>query len=398
MKPNEAYERLCGGDWSAARALKPFSGEACAFLSDLSRVLMETPEARAYADVVTFAFFCRRSELERARARYGEETQRRLGRGMAFHIAPGNVAVNFAYSLAASLLAGNVSVVKAPSRDFAQTRLLCTAMDALLDGAHGALKNHVNVIRYPRERQEVTQALSQACDVRVVWGGDATVDAVRRAALRPQAFDVTFPDRYSLLVARAQAVLEMDENQVAKLTQAFYNDTYLTDQNACSSPRLVYWLGEGEALQAARARFWEAVRGYAKARYPLEAVTAVDKHTAACRAAIELGAAVEPMPDNVVTRVLAPRLTLEAQTHRCPGGFFVEYADTSLDALAAVCDRRCQTLTYLGLDAQTLSDWVVKNGLGGVDRIVPVGHALDFSLTWDGYDLIRTLSREIVRF
>ena len=69
MKPNEAYERLCGGDWSAARALKPFSGEVCAFLSDLSRVLMETPEARAYADVVTFAFFCRRSELERARAR-----------------------------------------------------------------------------------------------------------------------------------------------------------------------------------------------------------------------------------------------------------------------------------------------------------------------------------------
>ena len=29
------------------------------------------------------------------------------------------------------------------------------------------------------------------------------------------------------------------------------------------------------------------------------------------------------------------------------------------------------------------------------DRIAPVGHTMDFALTWDGYDLIRTLSRRI---
>ena len=31
----------------------------------------------------------------------------------------------------------------------------------------------------------------------------------------------------------------------------------------------------------------------------------------------------------------------------------------------------------------------------GIDRIVPIGRTMDFSLNWDGYNLINTLSREI---
>ncbi|MDY3242741.1 MAG: hypothetical protein SOX38_02290, partial [Candidatus Limiplasma sp.] len=56
---------------------------------------------------------------------------------------------------------------------------------------------------------------------------------------------------------------------------------------------------------------------------------------------------------------------------------------------------RVQTLSYLGLSPEELSRFVLENGLTGVDRIVPVGHTMDFALTWDGYDLIQTLSRKI---
>jgi hypothetical protein len=31
----------------------------------------------------------------------------------------------------------------------------------------------------------------------------------------------------------------------------------------------------------------------------------------------------------------------------------------------------------------------------GIDRIVPIGKTLDFSLNWDGYDLINQMSRII---
>jgi hypothetical protein len=36
---------------------------------------------------------------------------------------------------------------------------------------------------------------------------------------------------------------------------------------------------------------------------------------------------------------------------------------------------------------------VTSNRLPGIDRIVPVGEAMDIGSTWDGFDLIRTLSR-----
>ena len=29
----------------------------------------------------------------------------------------------------------------------------------------------------------------------------------------------------------------------------------------------------------------------------------------------------------------------------------------------------------------------------GIDRVVPLGRTLDFSLNWDGYDLIYSMSR-----
>ena len=39
---------------------------------------------------------------------------------------------------------------------------------------------------------------------------------------------------------------------------------------------------------------------------------------------------------------------------------------------------------------------LMSAGVFGVDRIVQIGHALDFSLIWDGMDLIAQMSREIV--
>ncbi len=387
---------LCGGDCTAARPLKPFAEPVMAFLSELGSALLKDKQAKVYPDVVTFAFFCRRANLETLKAEYNGQVDDRLGRGFTFHIAPSNVPINFAYSLAAALLAGNACVVKASSQDFVQTRIVCRAMDALFKGDHAAMADYVNVVIYARERQDVTEEYSAMCDARIIWGGDETVRRVRAASMPPHAVEVTFPDRYSLLVIGPEAVLAMDDKQLAQTAQGFYNDTYLTDQNACTSPRLICWLGEGEAVKAAQERFWNAVQAYVQPRYPVEPVVAVDKLTAAYRAAIGLpGAKVQPMPDNTIVRVRVDGLTADIDEYRCAGGFFIEYANPALDALVPIVKRKYQTLSYLGVDKETLRRFVVENGLRGVDRIAPVGHTMDFALTWDGCDLIRTLSRRI---
>lgn len=59
----------------------------------------------------------------------------------------------------------------------------------------------------------------------------------------------------------------------------------------------------------------------------------------------------------------------------------------------SVVTRKFQTLSYLGVDAAELQNFVVQNGISGIDRIVPVGKTADFAFVWDGYDLIEGMSR-----
>ena len=39
---------------------------------------------------------------------------------------------------------------------------------------------------------------------------------------------------------------------------------------------------------------------------------------------------------------------------------------------------------------------IIEMGVCGGDRVVDVGHALDLSFFWDGYDMVRELSRIIL--
>ena len=313
---------------------------------------------------------------------------------MTFHIAPSNVPVNFAYSLVTALLAGNASVVRVSSKDFEQTRIICDAVDQLLEQPdHSFLKQYISVVRYPHI-QEINDMFSEMCDVRVIWGGDNTIFEVRKSPLASRATEITFADRYSIAVFDAGAVLKSD----SALMRDFYNDTYLFDQNACSAPRLIYWLGNAESCEKACNHFWDMFHEYVRQHYKTEPIVSVDKYMTACRLAIEHDTEVIKMPDNLISRIKTNDLSVDLQNHRCPGGSFIEYQDVSLDALKELITSRVQTICYYGDIKDMLSSFVIDNHLTGVDRIVPAGKTSDFDLVWDGYDLILQMSRCISVF
>ena len=113
-------------DWSVfttERRLEPFAEEVIGFLSSLSASILKDPISRSFSDVVTFAFFCRKANLQKQRAKWNLQ-EIRLGRGIIFHIAPSNVPINFAYSLVAGLLGGNLNVVRVSSKAFPQVDLV----------------------------------------------------------------------------------------------------------------------------------------------------------------------------------------------------------------------------------------------------------------------------------
>ncbi len=67
-----------------------------------------------------------------------------------------------------------------------------------------------------------------------------------------------------------------------------------------------------------------------------------------------------------------------------------------LSDLIVDSDRKVQTLTYAGLSQDSLKSLFNKKSIRGIDRVVPIGEALEFSHIWDGMDLIRYLTK--VRF
>ncbi len=381
------------------KAFVPFDEKVCAFLEEVSKFLLKDTEANAYSDVVTFAFFCRKANLLQMKKSYEGRLQNRLGRGVVFHIAPSNVPINFAYSLVAGLLAGNRCVVRASSKDFPQTRIVCRAFCQTAKFSElSEFTDIFSVVMYEHD-SAITETLSALADVRVIWGGDNTIAEIRKTPLKPRAFDITFADRYSFAVFNAKYVAGLSETDLKKTAHDFYNDTYLYDQNACSSPRLIVWLGNPSDVDGAKQMFWNAVHQNISEKYELAPILSVDKLAAEYKCAIELdGAKIEPSCDNLITRIKLSKFPQNITDYTCAGGCYLEYQANALaeSGLETIITQKFQTLSYLGMDAKELRDFVINNGLAGIDRIVPVGKTAGFGFVWDGYDLIMTMSREVL--
>jgi hypothetical protein len=377
----------------SVRPLLPFEGVARTFLAQLSTRMIADAATRTMPDVMSFAWWCRKANIERLAKTYNDG-ELRIGRGLAFHVTPTNVPVNFAFSWAFSLLAGNANVVRLPNRDFPQIPFIVGHIAALMDEDPLAELRSMNAFVAYGHQDKITAAFSAIADARIVWGGDATIQTIRKSLLPPRGIDVCFSDRTSLCILGAARILELEHKALERLAASFYNDAYIMDQNACSSPRLVVWLGEHAETEQASERLWKAVRAEVERRYELSGVASVDKLTQACRDAIELSSVTELLrSDNRIYRLRLNSLTGETANRRCGSGYFYEYVTDQIDDMAAVVTSQVQTLTYFGVPREELASFVRQNRVCGIDRIVPVGEAMDIGLIWDGYDLIRTLSR-----
>jgi len=78
------------------------------------------------------------------------------------------------------------------------------------------------------------------------------------------------------------------------------------------------------------------------------------------------------------------------------GGFLMQSHVPAIDHLSALVKRDVQTITYFGFDGDEKAAIAnIFGGRGGY-RIVPIGQALNFDTIWDGMDLPRHFSREVV--
>jgi hypothetical protein len=364
-----------------------------AFLVDVGRALLRPDAVRRYPQLAALGFFLRPATLsqtlERVPVRGGE---RRFPRGMVFHITPSNVDTIFAYSWALSMLAGNTNVVRVSARVGPAARTLLDVLNAALARADPVVARTQRMIGYDRDRA-VTAALSRACDLRVIWGGDQAIREVRAGELSPASRDLTFSDRSSFSVISASGWLVADRATRDATARGFYNDAYWFDQAACASPRAIFWVGDPDTTEPARSDFHASLlRVLHEVDAPIDAAMAIEKRVATYGLAAEGAVTSIRFAGNALAT--AQLAAAELMPRRWLGaGTFAEARVDRLVDLVPVVDRRDQTVTYFGFDRATLTEFADALAGRGVDRLVPVGSALDFASTWDGYDLLYEFTR-----
>lgn len=361
------------------------------YLSNVSSRILSSPEARTYTDAATFGFFCREGNIRRYLKKFSDFNSMR-GIGTVTHIAPGNVPVNFAYSLVMGLLSGNSNILRMPTREFDQANFLVKVfIEVSNEPNHSEISDRSILFRSSRDNPSLIELVGDS-DGLIVWGGDETVGHFRSMARKPTSRELMFPSRLSTAIFSSSAINSLSKIELDKLALAFYNDTYLVDQNACSSPSQVIWLGDEYSFKSASSRFWQRVDLQVKNQYATWSTTGVEKLLDVFNKVQEAGRAIEVQRDSsVVWRSRDAEFRFGPLRY----GAFAELVFPSLPKDPEVLRTNEQTLTYFGVEKEDIFRWLEELQLSNVERIVPVGKALDIGLNWDGKDTLAILSRRI---
>jgi len=381
----------------SAGTLAPFVPEILEFCANFSRALFRDAEAKRFPELQALAFWMRKSELERLRQEFDRlKTSRTLPvpRGLVFHVPPANVDTIFMYSWLVSVMAGNRNILRISPRAAVQTTIICRVLNECLEDADKAMRDNTVMIRYGHE-QEITAAISAVADVRVIWGGDASVNAIRSVRIPPHCKELAFPDRYSLSVMRTSKYLGLEEAARREVAAQFYNDMYWFDQMACSSPRLLIWCGGAEESSSASSIFLHDLHDEIQRRgYALDASGNMNKFTFLSRAILDQPVVSAQQLDHQLTVAQLENIRNLGRDY-CGGGFLFQHYAEGLESLAECVARKDQTLTYFGFDQAEMAAFAQLLNGRGIDRIVPLGKALTFNRYWDGYDLLVEMIRHV---
>lgn len=376
------------------RVLAPFDNALVDFITDFAKSILLDKGARDYPELIVMANFFKATNIAKLRTELeGRGTY--VARGLVFHMAPSNVDSVFLYSSLLSLLCGNLNLIRISRGAGDQVKFIISKLADLLAQDHAALADRFYLMTYEHD-DAITTLISQYCHMRVVWGGDETVNKIRSLPLRPTASEVCFPDRFSAAILRAEAVLNLDQVALSDLCSRFFNDSIWFAQQACSSPRLVSWIGSTNNCAAARHLFWQVFNQQMSSKvYENSPGMVMDRFVTSCMVA------TDPIHRETTSLAFPTRILLDNQAladikhYHCGNGLFYEQCFETVPQFFQTLTDREQTLSVFGFDAEEMRRNVQNLPMRAVDRITRIGNALDFNYIWDGYNLLHAFTRQI---
>jgi hypothetical protein len=371
---------------------EPFNKKKINFLDEISKEILNDGKLNIYPDLKDFGFWCRKKNMKRYQKNFNDNLNL-IGRGIALHIPPSNVPMNLAFTMAIGIISGCENFIRIPEKDFPQTNSLLKIVKKVLSNKNfRELKKSLCFIKYVKSDLKSSK-LSKISDVRLIWGGDSTVKKFKEYDTKTKNVDLYFPNKISGSLININELKKLKSHEFANLVYKFYIDAYLMDQKGCSSPKIIFWYGKNIHI---KKKFYEKLRTFITNKYQLDFSRTSDKLYLLSELAIKNTSKIKTKLKNIdlVTIDLKKPPNYNLYNNLAYGIFF-SVNIKNLNIIKNYISENFQTLSYFGFDRKTLINLIVKKRFKGIDRIVPIGSAFEMNLVWDGYDLIKSMTRSI---
>ena len=189
------------------------------------------------------------------------------------------------------------------------------------------------------------------------------------------------------------ATARLSKDEFEKLAEGFFNDVFWFDQMGCASPRLLAWIGDRADSQGlARDFHARLVRTAQRKGYLVDPSTSIAKLAYADRLALDQPVDCVEWLSNELTVITLDRLA-DFRDQVMGAGTLVQAFLRDLADLQPFLRSKDQTLVQFGFSRDEMERFIVDSRGRGIDRVVPVSHALDFHHIWDGLDLLANFTR-----
>lgn len=377
--------------------LLPFSSILVEFVNDVSQEILNDTIAQTLPEMVTLAFWMRKGHIHQLQDKFFQQNKDKqlLPRGVVFHLPPSNVDTIFVYSWFLSLLVGNGNILRISDNSNKQVVDLLSIISTVLAKSKYDIILSSNFIIQYAHNSDITKKLSLLADTRVIWGGDKTIEKIRTFPIKATATELTFADKFSFAIIKSSTLINNDE--IDEFITSFYNDAFWFGQRACSSIRLIAWVGTTSEISRAQLILWGKLEERIRIKRPdvIEVADIVNKLVVECSLAIEENIHILKTNSPYINRIKLTNLKNINDDLHCGGGLFYEVEALSLLDVFSNITKKIQTISYYGFSDKQLKDALFETQPVGIDRIVPIGKSLEFSHIWDGYDLLQDFCRQI---
>jgi hypothetical protein len=381
--------------------IKPFDVVLIDFFDCLSKTILSNKTINSLPEIVALGFWLRKANLltlkDENKHLFISNKYNVAPLGKVFHVCPANVDTIFIYSLTVSVLMGNKNLLRVSSRIDASHIIVIFEIinQTIKQEKYTFLADYINIISYAHN-QELSINISKNVNARVIWGGDQTIRTFKSLETAPRTKDIIFADRVSMLCIDCESYNELlDSNGLKIVLRNFFNDAYTFDQMGCSSPQIIYFIGNKTNYNICINKFQKEISEYIKIHYKYDITSLASlKLNRMVDDAIE-HVLISQTGDNYLKLIELDRELDESKLHGCGGGYFYVKRIDSTEDLNYLQQPKVQTICYYGLKKTDLQILIELSNGEGIDRIVPLGEALNFNYIWDGFNLFDELSKKV---